>query len=150
MQQKEVMPTDMKVLMNHIYEYKKGVRRMVLFTFNERFESFAITRLQSQNISYIVQPVGNGRLNLFFGKPECLDAIRLMVNKPLSQLTPEEDFILGAMLGYDICVQCERYCERKCRKAQQRPVLRINCLKLLDRYIDFDKVESCSLIIKNS
>ena len=102
MQQKEVMPTDMKVLMNHIYEYKKGVRRMVLFTFNERFESFAITRLQSQNISYIVQPVGNGRLNLFFGKPECLDAIRLMVNKPLSQLTPEEDFILGAMLGYDI------------------------------------------------
>ena len=33
MQQKEVMPTDMKVLMNHIYEYKKGVRRMVLFTF---------------------------------------------------------------------------------------------------------------------
>ena len=31
MQQKEVMPTDMKVLMNHIYEYKKGVRRMVLF-----------------------------------------------------------------------------------------------------------------------
>ena len=103
MQQKEVMPTDMKVLMNHIYEYKKGVRRMVLFTFNERFESFAITRLQSQNICYIVQPVGNGRLNLFFGKPECLDAIRLMVNKPLSQLTPEEDFILGAMLGYDIC-----------------------------------------------
>ena len=118
MQQKEVMPTDMKVLMNHIYEYKKGVRRMVLFTFNERFESFAITRLQSQNISYIVQPVGNGRQNLFFGKPECLDAIRLMVNKPLSQLTPEEDFILGAMLGYDICAQCERYCERKCRKAQ--------------------------------
>jgi hypothetical protein len=46
------------------------------------------------------------------------DAIRLMVNKPLSQLTPEEDFILGAMLGYDICAQCERYCERKCRKAQ--------------------------------
>lgn len=28
-------------------------------------------------------------------------------------LTPEEDFILGAMLGYDICAQCERYCKRK-------------------------------------
>ena len=35
MQQKEVMPTDMKVLMTHLYEYKKGVRRMVLFTFND-------------------------------------------------------------------------------------------------------------------
>ena len=36
-----------------------------------------------------------------------------MVTRPLNQLTPEEDFILGAMLGYDICTQCERYCERK-------------------------------------
>lgn len=42
-----------------------------------------------------------------------LDAIRLFVTRPLHELTPEEDFILGAMLGYDICVQCERYCERK-------------------------------------
>ena len=115
MQQKAVLPEDMKVLMNHIYEYKKGVRRMVLFTFNKRYESFAITRLQHQNISYIVQPVGNDRLNLFFGKRECLDAIRLMVTKPLNKLSPEEDFILGAMLGYDICAQCERYCERKVR-----------------------------------
>lgn len=116
MQQEMVMPIDMKVLMNHIYEYKKGVRRMVLFTFNKKYESYAIARLERQNISYIIQPVGNDRLNLFFGKPECLDAIRLMVTKPLCQLSPEEDFILGAMLGYDICAQCERYCERK-RKA---------------------------------
>ena len=79
MQQEIATPIDLKVLMNHIYEYKKGVRR----------------------------------LNLFFGKKECLDAIRMIVTKPLCQLTPEEDFILGAMLGYDICAQCERYCERK-------------------------------------
>ena len=118
MQQELPMPIDLKVLMNHIYEYKKGVRRMVLFTFNKRYESFAIARLQHQNINYIVQPVGNDRLNLFFGKRECLDAIRLMVTKPLNQLSPEEDFILGTMLGYDLCAQCERYCERKCRKAQ--------------------------------
>lgn len=26
-----VIPVDMKVLMNHIYEYQKGVRKMVLF-----------------------------------------------------------------------------------------------------------------------
>ena len=110
------LPEDMKVLVNHIYEFKKGVRRMVLFTFNKRYEQFAVTRLQHQNISYIIQPVGNDRLNLFFGKKECLDAIRLMITKPLCQLTPEEDFILGAMLGYDICAQCERYCERKSRQ----------------------------------
>lgn len=107
---KEMLPADMKVLMNHIYEYKKGVRQMVLFTFNRKYEDYATMRLKHQNISYIIQPVGNDRMNLFFGKKECLDAIRLMVNRPLNQLSPEEDFILGAMLGYDICVQCERYC----------------------------------------
>lgn len=113
MQQEIATPVDLKVLMNHIYEYKKGVRRLVLYTFNRKYESFAITRLERQNIDYIIQPVGNDRLNLFFGKKECLDAIRMIVTKPLCQLTPEEDFILGAMLGYDICAQCERYCERK-------------------------------------
>lgn len=113
MQQERVLPEDMKVLMNHIYEYQKGVRRMVLFTFNKKYESFALTRLQHQNISYIVQPLAGDSLNLFFGKPECLDAIRLIVDKPLCKLTPEEDFILGAMLGYDICAQCERFCKRK-------------------------------------
>ena len=94
------MATDMKVLLNHIYEFKKGVRQMVLYP-------------------YIIQPVGNNSLNLFFGRKECLDAIRLFITKPLNQLSPEEDFILGAMLGYDIRVQCERYCERKCRTCSQ-------------------------------
>ena len=115
----EILPPDMKVLMNHIYEYKKGVRQMVLFTFNKRYEDYATARLKRQNISYILQPVGNDRIHLFLGRKQCLEAIRLMVTRPLSQLTPEEDFILGAMLGYDICAQCERYCERKCRSCMK-------------------------------
>ena len=115
MQETMVMPIDMKVLMNHIYEFKKGVRQMILFTFNKKYETFALERLKRQNIDYIIQPVGNDRLNLFFGKKECMDAVRVMVTRPLNQLTPEEDFMLGALLGYDICAQCERYCERKCR-----------------------------------
>ena len=110
-------PAAIKVLMNHIYEYQKGVRRMVLFTFNKKYEEYAVTRLRHQNISYLLIPVGNDRMNLFFGRKECLDAIRLMVTRPLNQLSPEEDFILGAMLGYDICAQCERYCTRKAKSA---------------------------------
>ena len=113
--QSVTMPIDLKVLMNHIYEYKKGVRRMVLFTFNKKYETFAVSKLKREDIDYIIQPIGNDRLNLFFGKRECLDAIRMMVTKPLCHLSPEEDFILGAMLGYDICAQCERYCERNKR-----------------------------------
>ncbi len=113
------MAADMKVLMNHIYEFKKGIRQMVLYTFNKKYEPFVTERLQHQNIPYIIRPVGNDRLNLFFGRKACLDAIRLFVTKPLNQLSPEEDFILGAMLGYDIGVQCERYCERKCHLCEK-------------------------------
>ena len=116
----EAMSPAMKVLMNHIYEYKKGVRKMILFTCNRRFEAFATNRLCRQSIDYVVQPAGKENVNVYFGRKECLDAIRLFVTRPLNELTPEEDFILGAMLGYDICAQCERYCERKgrCEKCQ--------------------------------
>ena len=92
---------------------QKGVRRMILFTCNRRFEAFATNRLCRQSIDYVVQPAGKENVNVYFGRKECLDAIRLFVTRPLNELTPEEDFILGAMLGYDICAQCERYCERK-------------------------------------
>ena len=112
-----VVPSEMKVLMNHIYEYKKGVRRMILFTCNRRFEQQACHRLCRQSIDYVVQPAGKENVNVYFGRRECLDAIRLFVTRPLNELSPEEDFILGAMLGYDICAQCERYCERKGRCA---------------------------------
>ncbi len=107
------VPADMKVLANHIYEYQKGVRKMVLFTFNKRYEKLAVERLKRDNIDYIILPVGNDRLNLFFGREECLQAIRLMITKPICQLTAEEDFILGTLLGYDVCEQCKRYCNRK-------------------------------------
>ena len=118
---RQVIPAELKVLMNHIYEYKKGVRRMILFTCNRRYEAFAVQRLSRQAIDYVVQPAGKENVNVYFGRRECLDAIRLFITRPLNELSPEEDFILGAMLGYDICAQCERYCERKskCRKCQQ-------------------------------
>ena len=117
----EVLPPDMKVLMNHIYEYKKGVRRMVLFTCNLRYEQYATHRLSRQHIDYVVQPSGKQNINIYFGRRECLNAIRLLVTRPLNELTPEEDFILGAMLGYDICAQCERYCERKGKTERNKP-----------------------------
>lgn len=66
MMQTDLMSADMKVLMNHIYEYQKGVRRMVLYTANRRYEKFAVERLSHQHIDYIIQPVGTDRMNLFF------------------------------------------------------------------------------------
>ena len=95
----QTIPAELKVLMNHIYEYKKGVRRMILFTCNRRYEAFATQRLSRQAIDYVVQPAGKENVNVYFGRRECLDAIRLFVTRPLNELSPEEDFILGAMLG---------------------------------------------------
>ncbi len=112
----ELNPADMKVFLNHIYEFKKGVRRMVLYTTNKKYKDFAVKRLANQRIKFIVQQVDDERINLFFGCDECIEAIRLLANRPLNKLTPEEDFILGALLGYDICAQCRRYCDRKQRK----------------------------------
>ena len=112
----DINPVELKVFLNHINELKKGVRQMVLYTTNKRYEDFAVKRLRSQRIKFVIQPVDDERINLFFGKAECIEAIRMMVTRPLNLLTPEEDFILGAMLGYDICAQCKRYCTRKARK----------------------------------
>lgn len=109
-----VLPPELKVLSNHIYEYQKGVRQMILFTCSKEYEPLVSQRLSRQNIDFVMQPAGKNNLNFYFGRKECLNAIRLIVTRPLNQLTPEEDFILGAMLGYDLCAQCERFCERKC------------------------------------
>ncbi|MBP1613470.1 MAG: hypothetical protein H6Q13_918 [Bacteroidetes bacterium] len=110
---KETVPGEIRIFLNHIYEFKKGVRNMVLYTINKEYEDFAVKRLESQHISYLIQEVGTRKINLFFGKRECLDTIKHIVNRPLNYLTPEEDFILGSMLGYDLCQQCKRYCQKK-------------------------------------
>ena len=102
----------MRVFANHIYEYKKGVRRMILFTVNDRYVGEAVKRLKAEDIDFELQEVGNGRTNIFFGRSECIEVVRRMITRPLQQLSPEEDFILGALLGYDICMQCERFCKR--------------------------------------
>ena len=68
--------------------------------------------MKAEDIDFELQEVGNGRTNIFFGRSECIEVVRRMITRPLQQLSPEEDFILGALLSYDICMQCERFCKR--------------------------------------
>lgn len=107
------VPAELQLFMNCIYEYKKGIRSMVLLTMSSCHREFATRRLESNGISYEIQTVSPGKMNLFFGREECMEVIRKIVIRPLNQLSAEEDFILGAMLGYDICQQCVRFCSRK-------------------------------------
>ncbi len=103
----------MKVLTHHIYEYKKGLRHLVLHTLDASLKVEAELKLQQQGIDYIVRYVTPSKINLFFGNPECVDVIDKIGNKNLNEFTPEEDFILGTMLGYDRLQQCARYIKKK-------------------------------------
>ena len=48
----DINPVELKVFLNHIYEFKKGVRQMVLYTTNRKYEDFAVKRLTNQKINY--------------------------------------------------------------------------------------------------
>ena len=115
----EFNDSNLKVFMNHVYEFNKGVRQMVLYTTNSKYEEFITHHLDKQHICYYIQVVDHRRINVFFGKKECIDTVRMMITRPLYKLTPEEDFILGALLGYDICGQCTRYCQRRSQQDLQ-------------------------------
>lgn len=107
------IPGELRVLLNHIYEFHKGVRNLILYTMPVKYKDFALARLINQGIDYTIQSVDDTKFNLYFGRKECIEAIKIMMVKPLNLLTPEEDFMLGTMLGYNICMQCERFCDRK-------------------------------------
>ena len=82
-----IIPGEIRIFLNHIYEFKKGVRNMVLYTMSREHEEFAIRRLKNQKISYMIQEVGTNKINLFFGKPECMEAMRHIIIRPLNQLS---------------------------------------------------------------
>lgn len=104
---------ELKVVMHLIYEFKKGIRNLVLCTLCPTCAEIVKDRLDKQGIRYLVQRAGSRNVNLYFGASTCLDAVGNFIHKPLNRLTPEEDFMLGAMLGYDISMQCQRYCKKK-------------------------------------
>lgn len=104
----------MRVFNHLIYEYRKGVRDMMLCTLPVSKEDEVKRRLEKNTISYMIQKIGNGNMNVFFGKSECLNvANRICKDRPLNLLSPEEDFILGILLGYSIHEQCCRYCRKQ-------------------------------------
>ncbi len=106
----------MKVLVHHIYEYKKGLRNLVLHTLDKSFHDEAVRKLDKNNIDFIVRFLDGPGINIFFGARECVEVIKNFGDKKLSEFTPEEDFILGTMLGYSRLEQCKRYLNMKSRE----------------------------------
>lgn len=104
-----------RIAMHHIYEYEKGVRCMVLCTLSRADLEVITQRLELRGIAYYTKPTpGDNNVNLFFGRTACVDLVRhFLHDKQLHQLSLEQDFILGTLLGYDLCGQCERYQARR-------------------------------------
>ncbi len=99
---------DLQVFCHHIYEYKKGLRNLVLSTEKASNKDLIEKRLKRENIPYVIHEIAENKINVYFGNQACIDVVATF-DKRLNKLTPEQDFILGMMLGYDRLQQCERY-----------------------------------------
>lgn len=105
----------MTVFCHHIYEYKKGLRNLVLHTLPAAARPDVERKLMNCGIDYLIHPLGEKRINVFFGAEDCVEIVRRIGKPCLSDYTHEEEFMLGIMLGYDRLRQCERYLQRRKR-----------------------------------
>lgn len=111
----------MKVFSDHLFEYRKGLRNLILHTTLAANRAPIEARLEKHGVDYVVYPLSNGRINVFFGAGECVETVRVIGKACLTDYSPEEDFVLGIMLGYDRLAQCRRYLVR--REGHARPKL---------------------------
>ena len=103
----------MKIFVHHIYEYKKGLRKMVLYTGTMDEKIRIIEKLKKHGISYIINDISTEKINVFFGSDDCIKVLKDFKTLELDKLSDTEDFILGTMLGYDLLIQCRRFVKRK-------------------------------------
>ncbi len=99
---------ELQVFCHHIYEFKKGLRNLVLATESAASRQSIEERLKKEQISYVIHEISEEKINVYFGNKACIDVIHTFSPK-LNELSPEQDFILGIMLGYDRLQQCDRY-----------------------------------------
>ncbi len=116
---------DMQIILHHVYEYRKGIRSLVLHTAEKQAQDEVERVLKLKEIEYYIQNVSENKINIFFGRPECIKIIKSFRIKSLSELNNEQDFILGIMLGYDRTQQYKRYLNRseKNVKYQERTIV---------------------------
>lgn len=101
------------MLIHHIYEFRKGLRNLVMHTLPSALVEEAKGKLRYFGIEYHIQPCVSDKVTIYFGSPGCVDVVRRITHgKKLVEMTPEEDFMLGSMLGYGVQIQCERYLKK--------------------------------------
>ncbi|WP_410208038.1 DUF2023 family protein [Fusobacterium sp.] len=104
---------ELGVFFHMMYELNKGLRTMALLTTTDENFKIVRERIEKCGYDYMVEYLKSGYINIFFGKEESIKVLKQFKGKSLKEFSPEEDFILGALLGYNIEQQCKRYIERK-------------------------------------
>ena len=100
------------ILNTYIYEIKKGTKPLALISVcNEKLEK-CLDKISKNALSFAVQKI-EGKANIFFGSEDCIRVVSLFIDKKVSDLSAEEDFNLGIMLGYNRIEQCKRYMNNK-------------------------------------
>ena len=105
----------MQIFHHHIYEFQKGLRNLVLCTEKSQDREKIEKRLKKESIPYFIHEVANDKINVYFGHQACINVVKTFETDKLNELSTQEDFILGIMLGYDRLQQCVRYLERKAK-----------------------------------
>lgn len=103
----------MQVFYHLVYEYQKGLRDLCLHTCSNVYEEKIKSTLEKQKIDYLICKLENSKINVFFGMPACLEIVKKFSCEELNNISAEEDFILGMMLGYAKPQQYERLLARK-------------------------------------
>lgn len=97
------------LLPQYLYELGKGVRQLFMLTMTPREAQAVQARLDRDGIAFYRQKVNEEKVNLYFGNAQFVAVAQRLAIRPVCQLSAEEDFILGTLLGYDREQQCRRY-----------------------------------------
>lgn len=108
----------MSLIDHHIYEFKKNVRNLFLHTVPASQEKVTVAKLEREGIRYLVSRLNDKVSNIFFGDPAFVEVVESFGQRRMNELTVEEDFILGILLGYGKKQQCERFLSRKRKKVE--------------------------------
>ena len=104
---------ELDVFIHMLYELDKGVRILSLLTTSYDNEEVIREKLEECGYDYMIEYLNEKMINVYFGNKDSIKVVKSFNKSSLSYLSPEEDFILGVLLGYNTEKQCQRYLNRK-------------------------------------
>lgn len=102
----------LKIFHHHLYELAKGLRPLAMMTLTRAEAEPVVAQLVGSGAAHHVQELCRSKVNVVFGRPAAVAVARGLLARRLCELTAEQDFMLGILLGYDREQQCLRYLAR--------------------------------------